>query len=113
VGDTVVELMQVVRVFGARQPIDERKLWDGIEIGDERIFVQDPKYAIRLLVDIAIRAWTPAFLERIFKARGCRMDASRRPFGLACQRPLAKRGLRFRKISYLSHEPVGNRVQHR
>ncbi|HTS17374.1 MAG TPA: DUF2254 domain-containing protein [Verrucomicrobiae bacterium] len=60
VGDTVVELMPVLRVLGARQLIKERALWDGIEIGDERTFEQDPKYAIRLLVDIAIRALSPA-----------------------------------------------------
>ena len=60
VGDTVVEMMPILRVFGARQPIDERELRDGIEIGNERTFEQDPKYAIRLLVDIAIRALSPA-----------------------------------------------------
>ena len=60
VGDTVVELMPVLRVLGARQPVDERRLWNEIEIGDERTFEQDPKYAIRLLVDIAIRALSPA-----------------------------------------------------
>jgi uncharacterized membrane protein len=52
--------MPLLRVFGARQPIDERQLRDGIEIGDERTFEQDPKYAIRLLVDIGIRALSPA-----------------------------------------------------
>jgi len=60
VGDTVIETMPVFRVYGAQQPIDEQKLWDGIELGDERTFEQDPKYAIRLLVDIAIRALSPA-----------------------------------------------------
>jgi uncharacterized membrane protein len=60
VGDTVVEMMPVVRVYGAHEPIDENRLWDGIEVGDERTFEQDPKYAIRLLVDIAIRALSPA-----------------------------------------------------
>ena len=60
VGDTVVEMMPVLRLYGARQPISEEKLWDGIELGDERTFEQDPKYAIRLLVDIAIRALSPA-----------------------------------------------------
>jgi uncharacterized membrane protein len=60
VGDTVVELMPVLRVLGARQLIDKRSLWDGIEMGDERTFEQDPKYALRLLVDIAIRALSPA-----------------------------------------------------
>ncbi len=31
VGDTVVELMPVLHVFGAREPVDERKLRDAIE----------------------------------------------------------------------------------
>jgi uncharacterized membrane protein len=60
VGDTVVELMPLLHVYGARQPIDERKLRNGIEVGADRTFEQDPKYAIRLLVDIAIRALSPA-----------------------------------------------------
>jgi len=60
VGDTVVELTPLLRVFGAERPIDERKLWDAIVIGAERTFEQDPKYAIRLLVDIAIKALSPA-----------------------------------------------------
>ena len=60
VGDTVVEMMPVVRVYGARLSIDEKRLWDAIQLGDERTFEQDPKYAVRLLVDIAIRALSPA-----------------------------------------------------
>jgi uncharacterized membrane protein len=60
VGDTVVEWMPLLRVFGARQPINESELRAGIEIGAERTFEQDPKYAIRLLVDIAIKALSPA-----------------------------------------------------
>jgi uncharacterized membrane protein len=60
VGDTVVELTPLLRVFGAESPIDERKLRDAIVIGAERTFEQDPKYAIRLLVDIAIKALSPA-----------------------------------------------------
>ena len=60
VGDTVVERMPLFHVFGAAQPIDERELKNGIELGGERTFEQDPKYAIRLLVDIAIRALSPA-----------------------------------------------------
>jgi uncharacterized membrane protein len=60
VGDTVVDLTPVLRVFGARQPIDEGALANAIELGDERTFEQDPKYAIRLLVDIAIKALSPA-----------------------------------------------------
>jgi len=60
VGDTVVELTPLLHVSGAREPIDERRLRNGIELGGERTFEQDPKYAIRLLVDIAIKALSPA-----------------------------------------------------
>ena len=37
----------------------------GIELGAERTFEQDPKYALRLLVDIAIRALSPAVNDPI------------------------------------------------
>jgi uncharacterized membrane protein len=55
VGDTVVGLTPLLRVFGASQPIDEATLIEAIEVGDERTFEQDPKYAIRLLVDMLLR----------------------------------------------------------
>jgi uncharacterized membrane protein len=60
VGDTLVQDTAMVRVFGGRQAIDEEALRRAIAIGDERTFEQDPKYAIRLLVDIAIKALSPA-----------------------------------------------------
>jgi uncharacterized membrane protein len=60
VGDTVVELTPLLQVFGTREPIPEEKLRNGIELGSQRTFEQDPKYAIRLLVDIAIKALSPA-----------------------------------------------------
>ena len=59
-GDTVVELMPLLRVMGARQPIAEAALKNAVKIGDERTFDQDPKYALRLVVDIAIKALSPA-----------------------------------------------------
>jgi uncharacterized membrane protein len=60
VGDTVVEMTPLLRVRGARQPLDEQALRDAIQAGDERTFEQDPEYAIRLVVDIAIKALSPA-----------------------------------------------------
>lgn len=60
VGDTVLESVPLLHVFGTRETIDERKLRNALELGDQRTFEQDPKYAIRLLVDIAIRALSPA-----------------------------------------------------
>ena len=60
VGDTVGESTPLVRVINARSPIDERRLQRVVVLGVERTFDQDPKYAIRLLVDIAIRALSSA-----------------------------------------------------
>jgi uncharacterized membrane protein len=60
VGDTVLERTPLLRVYGAHQALDEPVLLRTIEIGDERTFEQDPKYALRLIVDIAIKALSPA-----------------------------------------------------
>ena len=60
VGDTIVESTVLAQVWDARAPIDKRKLNELIRVGDGRTFEQDPKYALRLLVDIAIRALSPA-----------------------------------------------------
>jgi uncharacterized membrane protein len=60
VGDTVLEMTPLLRVRGAPQRLDEDSLMSTIELGDERTFEQDPKYAIRLVVDIAIKALSPA-----------------------------------------------------
>jgi uncharacterized membrane protein len=60
VGDNLVEGGEIVRVYGGTRSIDEQALRGAIMLGSERTFEQDPKYAIRLLVDIAIRALSPA-----------------------------------------------------
>jgi uncharacterized membrane protein len=60
IGDTVFDSMDILRVYGGTSPIPEKVLRDTIELGSERTFQQDPKYAIRLLVDIAIKALSPA-----------------------------------------------------
>jgi uncharacterized membrane protein len=60
VGDTILEMTPLLRVYGARHTLDEKMLKDAIDIGDERTFEQDPKYALRLVVDIAIKALSPA-----------------------------------------------------
>jgi uncharacterized membrane protein len=60
VGDSLIESTTLMNVFGARGAIDERALRRAIAVGEERTFEQDPKYSIRLLVDIAIRALSPA-----------------------------------------------------
>lgn len=60
VGDTVMEMTPLLRVYASDQALNEQALQKTIEIGDERTFEQDPKYAVRLVVDIAIKALSPA-----------------------------------------------------
>ena len=60
IGDTVLEGTPLLHIFNAAAPFAERDLSRVLELGEERTFEQDPKYAIRLLVDIAIRALSPA-----------------------------------------------------
>lgn len=60
VGETLVEDAVVLRVHGTAQQLPERALMRAVHLATSRTFEQDPKYAIRLLVDIAIRALSPA-----------------------------------------------------
>jgi uncharacterized membrane protein len=60
VGDTVLEGMPLLHIFGSDGRVPETQLRSAFALGDERTFEQDPKYAVRLLVDIAIRALSPA-----------------------------------------------------
>jgi uncharacterized membrane protein len=60
VGDTVADGMPLLRVHGGARPVLEFRLRRLVKLGAERTFEQDPKYAIRLLVDIAIKALSPA-----------------------------------------------------
>jgi uncharacterized membrane protein len=60
VGDTLVDGMPLLHVHGGGRPLSEASLRPLVRLGVERTFKQDPKYAIRLLVDIAIRALSPA-----------------------------------------------------
>ncbi len=60
VGDTVSDGVVLLRVRGGMRRIEERRFSNAFILGDQRTFEQDPKYAIYLLVDIAIRALSPA-----------------------------------------------------
>jgi uncharacterized membrane protein len=60
IGDAVLDSVPILRVYGATSSIPEITLRPAIELGGQRTFEQDPKYAIRLLVDIAIKALSPA-----------------------------------------------------
>jgi uncharacterized membrane protein len=59
-GDFVVEGTPLLRVYGGTRQIDEKTFRQVFGMGGDRTFEQDPKYALRLLVDIAIKALSPA-----------------------------------------------------
>ena len=49
-----------LKVLGGRMALPQAELLSAVRLERERTFEQDPKYALRLLVDIAIRALSPA-----------------------------------------------------
>jgi len=60
VGDTVMDGMPLLRVHGGSRPVADDRLRALVRLGAERTFEQDPKYALRILVDISIKALSPA-----------------------------------------------------
>ena len=60
VGDTVLDGAVLLTVHGAGASIAEQDLMRAVRLAPERTFEQDPKYSLRLLVDIAIKALSPA-----------------------------------------------------
>ena len=62
VGDFVPEGAPVISVYGGDEATrsSERRLNGMIALGDERTIEQDPAFALRIMVDIAIRALSPA-----------------------------------------------------
>jgi uncharacterized membrane protein len=60
VGDFVPSGASLVEVYGKPPPAAERRLRRMFALGRERSIEQDPAFALRILVDIAIRALSPA-----------------------------------------------------
>ena len=60
VGDSVFEGDTLAALHGGAKPIPISALRQAVQLERQRTFEQDPKYAIRLLVDIAIKALSPA-----------------------------------------------------
>ena len=60
VGDTLFDGTPLLRVFGGRKSVTDGIWRAAFETGRSRTFEQDPKYALRLLADIAIKALSPA-----------------------------------------------------
>jgi uncharacterized membrane protein len=63
VGETLVADAAVFHVHGGSRPLPEHVMMRTIHLSTSRTFAQDPKYPIRLLVDIAIRALSPAISD--------------------------------------------------
>jgi uncharacterized membrane protein len=60
VGDIVIEGETFLTVHGGRLMLPRQALRHAVNLERQRTFEQDPKYALRLLVDIAIKALSPA-----------------------------------------------------
>jgi uncharacterized membrane protein len=60
VGDTLLNGTPLLQVFGGRKQFNDKAWVKAFITGRGRTFEQDPKYGIRLLVDIAIKALSPA-----------------------------------------------------
>lgn len=60
VGDMVLDGTVMLRVLGGTRALPEKPLRRAVRLGPDRTFEQDPKYPLRLLVDVAIKALSPA-----------------------------------------------------
>ena len=60
VGDFVAVDEPLFKLYGGAGAIDERQLRAAVALGTERTMEQDPTFAFRILVDIAIKALSPA-----------------------------------------------------
>jgi len=59
VGDFVATDEALFLIYG-HGPVDQTRLCDAVEFGSERTMDQDPTFAFRIVVDIALRALSPA-----------------------------------------------------
>ena len=60
VGDFVAQEEPLFALYGDAAGIDDRKLRATVAFGSERTMEQDPMFAFRILVDIALKALSPA-----------------------------------------------------
>jgi uncharacterized membrane protein len=60
VGDTLVEDTLLLQIHNAENQLPGKRLMRAVHLSKERTFEQDPKYPIRILVDIAVKALSPA-----------------------------------------------------
>ena len=60
VGDFLAYGQPLFRLYGGAASIDDRTLEGAVALGPERTIEQDPMFALRILVDIALKALSPA-----------------------------------------------------
>jgi uncharacterized membrane protein len=60
VGDFLAAADPLFRVYGGGDNLPDRLLRDSVAIGHERTLEQDPMFAFRIIVDIALKALSPA-----------------------------------------------------
>jgi uncharacterized membrane protein len=60
IGDFVAVGEPLFRLYGGADAIDDQTLWGAVAFGVERTMDQDPTFGFRILVDIAIKALSPA-----------------------------------------------------
>lgn len=60
IGDTLTEGVPLAYLYGGKTRIAEGSVTAALQLSYERSAAHDPKYAIRILVDIAIKALSPA-----------------------------------------------------
>jgi uncharacterized membrane protein len=60
VGDSVARGDPLFRVYGGARPVPPHALRGCVAVGTERTLEQDPRFAFRILVDIANKALSPA-----------------------------------------------------
>jgi uncharacterized membrane protein len=59
-GDFVRSGAPLFHLFESGVPLDERRLRGSLALGQERTMRQDPAFAFRILVDVAVKALSPA-----------------------------------------------------
>ena len=103
VGDFVAHEEPLFRLYGSAVAADDRKLVTAVAFGPERTIEQDPLFAFRILVDIALKALSPAINDPTTAVVHARPDppaASR-----LRQAPVARRGDSRCRRSHPRHLP--------
>jgi uncharacterized membrane protein len=108
VGDTLVENTVLLQVHGAKAALPESELMRAVHLAFERTSEQDPKYPIRLLVDVAIKALSPAINDPTTAVQAIDQidDLLRRLGGHDLDAGYGTNGDAFNRARYLMYEAI-------